>query len=68
MNVPRPETPKPEPASAPTLASPVTCVWGVGSERATLLAPRKESSGPNRWPACPLTAWCSWMKAGPIRR
>ncbi len=38
MNVPRPETPKPEPASAPTLASPVTCVWGVGSERAALLA------------------------------
>ena len=38
MNAPRPETPKPEPASAPTLASPVTCVWGVGSERAALLA------------------------------
>jgi ATP-dependent DNA helicase RecG len=38
MNVPRPETPKPEPASAPSLASPVTCVWGVGSERAALLA------------------------------
>ncbi len=34
MNTPRSETA----AAAPTLASPVTCVWGVGSERAALLA------------------------------
>lgn len=38
MNAPHPESNRPEPASAPTLASPVTCVWGVGSERAVLLA------------------------------
>jgi ATP-dependent DNA helicase RecG len=38
MNAPRPETPQPESASAPTLASAVTCVWGVGSERAAMLA------------------------------
>jgi ATP-dependent DNA helicase RecG len=31
-------TPRPDEAAAPTLASPVTCVRGVGSERAALLA------------------------------
>ena len=28
----------------------------------------KESNGRNGWRACPPRGWCSWMKAGPIRR